>query len=417
MKLLFFKFFLWFFTFFYLFNPTNFSSFNLLYVLSAISSIYFLVNYKLALGFLSKKQVFIYFLFCIYIITYLFLFHLSGSSDSLYQAYNFVLVIFSLICACYIVSLYFICYDRSFDGFMGFLIKIGCIQIFFVLLSAFFPDFRDLILSSSRLDNIESISNNHGALRSFGLANGYTATFPMLMGLYALFMLGIIYNYRRFTLSVIKHFIIMLLFIFSALVNARVGLVPVILYLIVTLLTIRVNTKYISFLIKLALIVAFSIPIAIAVNDEIDKFFVRLIWAVEEISVLMEGRTVGTFLTLEQMFFFPDDFLSLLFGTGFSVYGSESVLNRSSDIGFIRNIYMFGLINSSLLLLSVFYISKSLRNILYERFGKIFLICLFLSLLAYYFKGAIWSASEAYNFYILLCVFAIAVPKVTGDKR
>ena len=401
------RFFLGVYVFLYIFNPTNFSDFNLIYIYSGIAILFAVFNINDYSSLLVNKKIFFYVLFLFYIISYLLIFSLSSGVDAIYRAYNYLLVLFSLVCSLFIVVSYSRLYTLSFEGFLKFLINIAVAQLFFVIIALVSPDFREWVLQTSRVDNLLSISNDYGGLRSYGLANGYTSTFPMLMGVYALIVITMVSRISVFNLRYYWLLFLSSLLIFTVIVNARIGLVPVVMFFVVIVLSMAFHVKSLTIGIKLFFTSIIGFIILISSGLDLDKYMTRLMWGIEEIVSLIDGERTGTFQVLEGMIHFPTETMSFLFGTGLSVFGEQGNFPVSSDIGFVRDIYMFGALNTMLLVIIIFYLTGPLRKFLKINFGLIAVFSLFIALAAYYFKGAIWSSSEIYNVILLLSVFSI----------
>ena len=120
----------------------------------------------------------------------------------------------------------------------------------------------------------------------------------------------------------------------------------------------------------------------------------------EEVLLLLNGEISGTFLALKDMLVFPSTTINFLFGQGYETLGKNSL---SSDIGFVRDIFMFGLVG---VVFQIFVFLYVFNNKLLK-LNKLIYILLVLSLLAYYFKGLIFSANELHNFLLLLLSFVI----------
>lgn len=407
MSILLMRFLLGVYVFLYIFNPTIFFSFNLLYILSVVAVLSVPLNFKYYYRLIRDKRLVVYVVFLIYIISYLLVLAFFGGTDAIYTAYNYLLVFLSFFCCLFVVVSYGRLYGLSFHCFFKFLINVGVVQLFFVFMTLLSPDVREFILVASRFDDLWSISNDYGGLRSYGLANGYTATFPMLMGIYALISISMVNKASLLELKYYLYIILFFLFVFSVMLNARIGLVPVIVFYVITLFSMAYFLKVFVFGIQCFLFAGFAFLILLYFGLDLEMYTTRFIWGVEEVVSLFSGEKVGTFIALEEMLHFPKDTMTFFFGSGLTVFGDQDSFPISSDIGFVRDIYMFGFLNTTLLVMVVFYLTGPLRNLLKLNFGRIMVISLFISLSAYYFKGAIWSSSEVYNFIVLLSVFSI----------
>ncbi|MBS3988906.1 MAG: hypothetical protein KGZ44_03030 [Dethiobacter sp.] len=393
--------------FLFIFNPNIFFNLNIsifLFLIALFSFLFFSKEYQLLV---KNKNLFTYIFFLLYIIFYLILLSVLVGSDAFLMAYTYLLVIFSLVCSFFIVVIYGRLYKLSFVSFLMFLISIGFVQLIFVFFTIITPEFREFLLTTSRDENLWIISNYSGGLRSFGLANGYTSTFPMLMGVYALIAILMALNKHFLNLNFYWLFALSILFLISVILNARIGLVPIFIFILSIIFFMVCSVKYLVSGLKFLILCGILFVLTLLINLDVYKYTVRLTWAAEEIAALISGDKVGTFLVLGNMFHFPDNTFALIFGTGLSVFGDQNNFTFSSDIGFVRDIYMFGIFNTLLLIFVIIYLTSPLRKYLNDYFGVIATFSLFVALISYYFKGATWSSSEIYNFIVLLSVFSV----------
>lgn len=397
--------------FLYLFNPTQFLSFNLSYVLGMIAITSILLNINNYIYLFKNKYIFTLIVFIVYAVTYLLVIYLYTNEEyALYSAYRYIMIFISLLCALYIVVTYARVFKINFNSFLKLLINVGIIQIAFVLLAIVIPDFRDWTLESSIFENLTSISNDYGGLRSYGLANGYTATFPMLMGFYALFILGVIFKRPQFDRKLLINITIFMLFTLSVILNARIGLVPILIFITLTLLFSIFDIKKFLFIFILSCALT-PLIFSTSVLFEYEKYITRLVWGYNEIVSLLKGQTTGTFAALETMLYFPESSLHFWLGSGENVFNNADNLEKNSDIGFVRDIYLFGMINIILITVVLVYFTRPLAKKLKQNFGYSFVITFYLSVFLFYFKGAIFAASEIYNLIVLISVFSIYLKK------
>lgn len=398
---------LYIFGFLYIFNITNFFPINIAYILMLITFVVIFFNFKLFIKIISIKRIMILNIFIIYISCYLLLSYNLDNSDQLSRVNVFIVLLVSIFNAITFVIMYIKIYGNNFDKIYNILQIFLYVQIFFIILAVVSSDFREWTLLSNLDKSLYSISNDYGSLRSYGLANGYTAAFPAFLGISILFLLFFIIN-KKNTFTKIKNTLLIFILLFSIIINARIGLSPFIIFIFLYPLIFIINFKtkvniiYFFYIYFMILVV-----VAIVMLFYNSIYFERLLIAFDEISFLINGDKVGTFYVLEKMFFLPNN---LIFGDGIETFGS---IEKSSDIGFIRDINMFGVFNLSLLVLVLIYISIPLIKILINEFGKIFILIFFLSLLIFYFKGIIFSANELTHFLLIVIILS----NVINNKR
>ncbi len=405
------------FTFFYLFNPTNFANFNLYYILIASSTIYCIIHSRDFNKILSSKPLFYFILFNLYLIIYIIFISAANNGNGYARAYTTLLLISIIPCAFFIVREFCFIYNCTIHSLIKFISIVVFIQLLFVIATLVIPELRTVILATSRNQELLSISNDYGGIRSFGLANGYTSTFPMLMGLFALFHLYcFVLNKKIF--SYFTHALLVLLLTLSVVLNARIGLVPIgLFFLFLPFYLIKIIKKSTYLFIFAG---AFFTIFFIANTTAIEEYTTRLSWAFEEISELLNGNKIGTFFVLQEMISIPSTLNGLLFGMGVDVFGENSPYGFSSDIGPIRDIFLFGLLNTILLSICLIYLFLKSLSIFKNKFDVIFSSLVVMSCILFYIKGAILSASEIFNCLLLFPVFheyrKISSPSISSGK-
>lgn len=402
------KIFLFFYIFLFIFNPTVFANFNLMYLLILIATINLIKNWNNFKKIIMTKYVLAYLGMLIYLILYLLILSIKNLSDAFYEAYNYSLVFGALLCGVYIIVELKKLYILNWESLNYILFIIFSIQLLFIILTLISNDFRNWILITSRFENLKIISEEFNAFRSYGLANGFTSTFPMALGLFSLLLIGN-YYYKSLCINYfdLKYNLIFLLTIIGIVLNGRIGLFPFLLFLIIFSVFKINNLRFLKLIWKLLMFFIISILFIIFLELDIEIYLKRFTWGFNEFLELLSGNVVGTFETLLVMIHFPTDINTFLFGSGIKVFGN-SQHEFSSDIGFIRDIYMFGVLNLVLLFFIVIYFSIPLVKTLNFHYSKIFTIIFFISFLVFYLKGSTWSSSELHSLFILLSLFSIS---------
>ena len=390
-----------------IFNPNNFFSFNLLFIITIFSFFIIFLTKNSMVNFYSNKRFLIFTLFNICYFLYYFILNVNVDSN---RGYTIFITYLGILNAYAFILIYIKSNDLNFDKFLRFITNIMLIQMFFVLLSVFIPEFRNWALSTARSDSLVSVSNDHGFMRSFGLSLNYTSGLPMAIGVCSLFVAYFLIEEKNIILK-IRYLITLLLFLFAISVNARIGLMPVIFLVMFLPLIVFSHIKHIfSYLaVMLGVMILYFV-----FSDDIDQsgYLERVQEGVEEVKSLFSGRKEGNIEALYEMFILPDNNYDLFFGQGFETLTSLSI---TSDLGFIRDIYMFGLLYVILFFSVFYYLMKPLLGFFKERFGYLFVIIFILSLLAYYGKGMIYSSTEIYNLLFVLSVFCCL--KISLDRK
>lgn len=193
-----------------------------------------------------------------------------------------------------------------------------------------------------------------------------------------------------------------IIFLISIFVNARIGIFPV---FIILFYFIIIKRK-----VKLSLFIAIFVFALTQINYESDYVDVKTIkYALDffsETDKLISGSNEKTtFDILLEMIIFPSNIKDLIFGSGYSLFGK---LNKSSDIGYILQIWFGGIIYLSLLLSLVVLMAKKIVKIKnYNWFLYLFLG----TILVCNIKGYFISNNSAFRLLILIYVGLIYINK------
>lgn len=393
--------FLYFFSFILIYNPSIFFNFNLAYILTIISFVVILITKNSIKYFLYNKRFLAFTFFNIFYLIYAFA---IDASEKPTRWVTFFVTYLGVVNAYAFVLIFIKVYGFDFDRFLDFLIKLGLIQVVFVILSILIPEFRDWVLSSVRTNSdidLVSISNDYGGIRSFGLSSNFTSGLPMFMGILSLFSLYFLINKKQIKYKLYYGFSF-LLFLFTVVLNARIGLTPLMFFLLLYPFIILSNLRNIvAFFIITCTGLIFSLFLWSYLSS--NKYFERLKMGYEEIEQLFKGEKTGNLNTLSDMFFIPTNFHGFFWGEGVDVFGRYKL---SSDIGFVRDIYMLGFLYFLLFFVVFYYLMKPFLFYAKNKFGFIFIVILVFSLFVYYWKGMIYSSTEIYNLIFILSVFS-----------
>ncbi len=393
--------FLYFFSFIFIYNPSIFFNYNLAYILTIISFVVILITKNSIKYFLYNKRILAFTFFNIFYLIYAFAFDISEKPT---RWFTFFVTYLGVVNAYAFVLIFIKVYGFDFDRLLDFLIKLGLIQVVFVILSILIPEFRDWVLSSVRTNSdidLVSISNDYGGIRSFGLSSNFTSGLPMFMGILSLFSLYFLINKKQIKYKLYYGFSF-LLFLFTVVLNARIGLTPLMFFLLLYPFIILSNLRNIvAFFIITCTGLIFSLFLWSYLSS--NKYFERLKMGYEEIEQLFKGEKTGNLNTLSDMFFIPTNFHGFFWGEGVDVFGGYKL---SSDIGFVRDIYMLGFLYFLLFFVVFYYLMKPFLFYARNKFGFIFIVILVFSLFVYYWKGMIYSSTEIYNLIFILSVFS-----------
>lgn len=385
------------FCFFFLFNPHNFTSINPIHILFLISFLYFSFFKTEVLYVISSHNIitfciFLFFLF-FYFIGFLFFF----SNDAVFSKGYVFFVSFIEVPICALFINVFLMNNNLFKlSIYRLMHYVLLLQFFFVLISFSFDDVRDWILLTSKIENFDEISNQFGLLRSFGLGSGLTYSMPMFVGLSCVLAANL-FSYSQGIARKIYWALFFLAGCITVLLNAQIGMLPLLIYMIITGVSFlfSVNKLIKAFFIIPTIFVSFYYLSDFIMEQE---YFKRSIMRFEDVSLLLNGHVAGVFLDLKEMHVFPKEQINILLGTGVDVFGV------SSDVGYIRDLNMFGVLGFLVMVPVVLMIFHFAYINLKSRFGFISALSLLLSIPFFYMKGMLFVNNDVFNAAVLLAM-------------
>ncbi len=318
-----------------------------------IASFYVIIDYirnrKNLFSISSEFKIFTY----LYLLLFLWIvisYGFNGFEDPYMIKKIIILFIKSILCSLIFVYI-FLKFNISFKNLILYLQIIIFIQALFVIFYFFNIDFKnwtlDFIPASGNLDPRLDF-------RSRGLMNGASATGSLMMSF------GLIFTAYLAVVSEIKkryffYFSISFLLILTAIFFVgRTGflIVPFVgfyfLFIYIYKKEYRNNIKiFIRYMFTYLMIGFVFLSILTYLNlfsIDLTKFNTVLNWVTTEINFQNGNVEIKTLTILSSHWFIPDDIKTFLFGNP-SSFAEERI---SSDIGFIRILYGFGIIGSIL---------------------------------------------------------------------
>ena len=298
-----------------------------------------------------------------------------------------------------------------------FIINVILIQSFIAISMIFLDSFRNIALNIfySNHEFNEYVTRS----RLYGICDGdYTYGFQILHSIFALFILMYAYFYKkkRYILYAIITLMVTFLNGRFGIVIFFIGLISFIIYLLMKKMDI-IKVLKILFL----TIIAGALMISI-IYEFLPNTFIIVEHAYDDVlSFVNEGTTKNNeTATLVSMIFFPTG-LSIIFGCGFRIFGNkgrEYGFNDSSDVGFVNDVFMGGIVYMILLYSGYFYIiayiKKFFKGFCFERtVTNLLIICIFLANI----KGEVFRSHLLMaNIILLLTVMMLSGGKENGKE-
>jgi len=354
--------------------------------------------FSIELKFLPINSFYLTFAFSILYISFLYKWNLFVNLLkyeililSLITAYSIILLIFKGGDVSFVKNHFFI---LSFLG-TSFFINLFCLKYNFDIIKVFqtviFINviFTILLFLSPQLNDIFSKIIDfkfHGSeaslieddTRGFALmSRGPYYDYPILIGF------SIILTFERIknsNYSYNKALPLLILSIIAIGINARIGFVPVVIYLTFQTISKLSFKRIMIFGILISLFIFLLSKGLIITNEKLEWVIEPFIWTYN--LIFKNGAEIGHFRILfGGFFFFPERTSDLIFGSGINVFDAQYIPGigyRNSDMGYIRQIFYGGITYLTLVAFFIYFLTKNLHHISNKIKGKYFLSSIFL---------------------------------------
>ena len=376
--------------------------FGLNNVLLLVAGVYCLLNRSIFMRDLKlyRKEMAL----ILIMIVYLFVITLSGGGY--YKGVTALFGYFTTLLFLPIFLVHTLLINVKDKGFFNIIIHVGLIAAFISITCFLLPDFNLFIRSIQTDVEMESVDDlGLSMLRSFGLGGNLTSAYGYMMGLLSAFCLLKMPEVKKW-----YYLIYSLLFLIAAIINARTSVFPF-LFSLVFLLLKSLKTLSIKFIAIVGLIIAaLGYGLFSYLERNNPEMFDYLYTFIDFFSSYenLEDSAYSS------MWFFPETVQGVVFGEGRSVFGADNELNMSSDIGFVRNIYLGGLFFLFLLFNEQFIQYKNM----YERSNKeLFVIILALSVIVFHYKGSLCYITTAVSRFVMLYYFVLVFNKRSKNQE
>lgn len=364
--------------------------------------LYLIFNFKTTLRIIKNKQVFFVLTNLIFVLVYLLLVILVNK-EPLNNLGTIILIIFkSFPFVIFFISYFFKKGKNIFQGVFSLSSIIVIFQGILAVIAFLFPAVQKVFVNQLLINSNSSIYQSLSGHRMYGLGLNLNYALPSYQSIMAILML----YFRKAQKKIYIWFIPIV--IFSAIVNARTSIVIISIGLILLLIEKAENRiRYSSlFLIFLTLLVPLFInPISISTNNLTFRWIIN---GLNEIILFISGKgSEGYFgyFTSQNKYVVPNGW-NLIFGSGTRIMSRSSLNGLQSDIGYVNDIwlgglvYLFHVIYISILLLKNIYLYETKNN------KSSFISCfLFIALAILNIKGVVFSYHPLMN---VLLLFSLA---------
>lgn len=328
-----------------------------------------------------------------------------------------VLTVIQLLSVFYILS---ISKERDYhlEDIIGFIVGAGILQAACSISAFFIPSIRAFFLA-----NAADVYTNEWLLqrRAYGFSESLLDTFGLGMGLIASYEL---FSSRN---KIVPKVCIIIMILFSIIVNSRMGLAILAIALLVYFIK---SDDYRMMLIKgfaivliVFLIIYYLFPVLItAGNKSGNDTIIWITFALQEIFDAIIGDFDFSLSGLSSFSFISgyvplsNNLFEFIFGSGHSVYGTKWDLGFATDIGYTNLLWIYGIVGTSILLLYFAYLFYYSFKSINSTNLKFLPIVVALSFFVALFKANLIGCNPGIFVIYLFCFSAIYFNSLKNEK-
>jgi hypothetical protein len=356
--------------YFYLYNPIFFSlkmigTVKFILALAAIG----LVFHKRSGQYLSlfRKEAYLLAILC----GYTFVVAIFGDGTALVMPYMQIV----WFAECFIVPVFFMLYFRDIIegyGWKTLITTVGIIAALITVSLIISPATNIYVRSSVIHESLDEAAEGPIYFRGFTIAESSSYAYGIIQGLICSLCLMKVKENFLYVIPVI-------LIIVSIMFNARIGLSLVAIFIVLFLLRGGFSFKFV-FTIFAFFAVGYLLLINSSLYTENEQSFKWIVGGLNSTTSIDVNDDNSNYSILYSMLFLPSGFLGILLGEGRAAANSGG----GSDIGFIRHIFVGGLV---LVGYEFFFLWQMFRRIIRISNDKILVYLFFITLLIANFKG------------------------------
>lgn len=229
--------------------------------------------------------------------------------------------------------------------------------------------------------------------RNFGFASTLFDIFGCTMS-----MLSILAFCRAFINRRRLDYLAFVVITFVAVLNARTSFILIGIGIILVFVLTNTGSRFSIFHKIAAAIIALIVSVCVIerIKSSSTESSIWLASGIEEIRLFLTGTQTGYFqiFSRDGFLFFPDGFLSVLFGTSLT---PMILINRNTDIGYIQNIWLYGIVGTIIICASWISFGKCaiLNYKAKNTWEHVYIKCLLIVIFVYQIKLNTWGYSMA----------------------
>lgn len=316
--------------------------FNSMHLVGGLSLVYLFMNYASTKRLLKSKHSMWAIGFFFVLTIYLFLVSTLFPKGNLETMYFSTYFIFDIIPFGLALLIYHDKKNLTVSDFYDLIIQVALVQAILAIAAFFLPEVQKIFVSmfiNQGYGEAYAMLADH---RLYGLAGTLTFSMPILQS-----FLAVCCFYKAFESDRIKNILLALVLFFSAVINARVSIVVMLVGVFSFFLS-RISVLK-KIILALGLVASFGLFVGVALpllEAQDNNTFSWVLDGVKEILAFAKGENVGYFayITNIDRYVLPNGIVSLMFGEGHSIMGGEKLYGVASDVGFINDIWRGGFV-------------------------------------------------------------------------
>lgn len=376
---------------------------NVLHILGAISWIYIILNNSMVSKIINLNLILKIYAVLSFFWLYLLTVTLVNGTSILNTSF-YLFWMFDVIPICIMLNVYFSVKKFKINDFLNILMIVGTIQGVLSIASFFSSNIQDFFVNQLINYGYSERITELASFRIYGFASNLTFSTPIVQGVLTSVSLYLAitkkWNYILFTP----------LLLFSAIINARTAFV-IIAVGIILIFFVGIKIKISSIIRFVVITVVFSVIINVgmsALKENSKETYDWVITGFDEIIQFVESgpnQNVGYFsyISNPEKYTLPDG-LNAVFGIGARIL-NENNYGARSDIGYVNDIWLGGIIYSICLYLFFLLILVSIGKTNKEpKYLSILLLC---TLIFSNIKGYIFGLNNLTNLLFLIFTFIV----------
>lgn len=369
-----------------IFNPPFLPVLSFTIIFTLISIIYCIFCDKKALMILGSPYVYKW--AGIFVVFYGYYFIISLISTFVAGTGSIVPIIAFFYSIIDVVSTFFVSFflcrvifkrGGTFQTLTDMIVYAGVMESMFGIAAFFRPDIKSLLnnitIANTRSEKIAAAVEN-AFFRNYGIASTLFDSFGFAMSIIALLALFKAVSGKS------VHYIYFLMITFAACINTRTSMVLIAVGSAIIILG-KGARNFKAVMGKIVFLLA-AVALLVLAGYYLNSGDANAIWlssGLDEIKNLFSGshKLTGTFEYLYNEIYIPDHPIVLIFGSGLT---PDQAIYKQSDIGYIQNLWRFGVMGSSILYgfylypMIKWYRKVSIEKILPMSIGVIFFLYL-----------------------------------------